>query len=216
MASKTTHERVSAILNAGPDKATHDVIEGLQQALQADIVAWHERLSAIAVNGNHIGAERRKVLETGTVEDAMRLEVESQQLGIWIERARAQSNGLTALDKQVFARESLANLPAQYNALIETLGAIADANRALSEGWARFEQQASEIELQRRAVAESREDVPAPPEALGEALTAGWRGAAPVPMSGAFSSLQRANIAEAIGLHVAKRWHEGVQWDAAA
>lgn len=216
MANKPTHERVSALLTAGPDKASHDTITGLQGDLQTDIGQWHERLAAIEANGNHIGPERRRVLETGSVEDAMKLEIESQQLRIWIERARAQSNGLTTLAKQVFARESLANLPAQFTALIETLGAIAEVNKALSEGWSKVEQLTSEIEIQRRAVAESGEGVPTPPEALGEALTAGWRGSAPVPMSGAFTSLHRDNVAQAIGLRSEKRWVEGVSFDAAA
>lgn len=201
--TKNTRERVAALL-AQPDKATHDAITELQQALAADVATWQARFQAIGSNNTGwMGAERRHVLETSTVDDAMRLEVESQQLTVWIQRANVQRGALHKLAATVFANESMATLPAHYGKMQAELQAAIEAGNALTAAWQRFGALLEECAQMRRAAAEAG-DVPQPPEALADVLSAAWAGPAPAGQS-AHAPLTRDNVLSTVGFDSARR-----------
>lgn len=198
MANKqTTRERVAALL-AEPDKATHDAITELQQALQADIAGWNDKLQTIGKNDSWMGAERRRLLESGDIDGVLRVDVEGERLKMQIAGATTQTAALRALDKAVYARESLRDLPKQYATTTAKLQAIGELNVSLLEAWRELEGVFSDTEAMRRAVQHSGEPVPIPGPELAEALQTAYAGTCPAPAPSVF--INRGNVGDMLGL----------------
>ena len=198
MANKqTTRERVAALL-AEPDKASHDAITELQQALQTDIADWNDKWQTIGKSESWMGAERRRLLESGDIDAVLRVDVEGERLKMQIAGAQTQTAALRTLDTQVFARESLRDLPKQYAIATAKLERIGKLNADLLEAWRELDGVFGDIEQMRNAVRHSGEAVPVPGPELAEALQAAYAGTCPAPAPSVF--VNRGNVGDMLGL----------------
>lgn len=144
-------EQAAEVINAtaqalAGELTTAQCIEHLSRVAPC-LMALEQRFELIRLNPKtgFSGAERQKLLETGTTEELAALALEAEQVEAKMQRIRTQHTALNARRNAARAQEASQALPGMHKAFSEALGDAEKALEALKAALAQLDQRQAEI-----------------------------------------------------------------------
>ena len=120
------------------------------------------------------GVERQKTMESGSVEDVMKLDVEVRTLQAALDRCEARSRRLQHLYDKAKSKECAEGMPQGYSELRTAALSVVTAGEALLEAWAHADGVLQTLESNRAMARLFAHELPQADKEVLEAIRMAW------------------------------------------